>query len=486
MADDHSAPPGAPAAPSIAARLNRLPVTRVHRVAVVCVGLGLFFDTYEVFLTGTLSAVLKEDFELGPDALKAVLASVFVGQFLGALLMGRLADRLGRRRAFVLNLGIYSFFSLVGGLAPNAEVLVAARFLAGLGMGAELALADAYLSDLLPAKVRGRYIAAAYTIGFAGVPAAGFLARWLVPLEPLGVPGWRWMFFIGALGGVLVWALRFILPESPRWLESVGRYQEADGLVTRWEEQAVRSGSALPEPHAEERPIAADRLPVRTLFSRLLVRRTVMSWVLNVCSAFAYYGFGTIAPLVLVAKGYSVVSSLTFLALTYIGYPLGSLLSLPVMERVERRLLIALTAGGMAVSGVMFGYSGSAVAIVLWGFAFTVISNIYSNAYHAYLAEIYPTAIRATATGAAYSISRITTAVLPYVLIPVLDAAGGGAVFAVVAGLIAVLILDVLVLGPRTTGLALEIASGGEDPAATAADGPAPPSAAASSGPAKP
>src|SRR5690606_24413987 len=109
-------------------------------------------------------------------------------------------------------------------------------------------------------------------------------------------------------------------------------------------------------------------------------------------------------------KGYSVVSSLTFLALTYIGYPLGSLLSLPVMERVERRLLIALTAGGMAVSGVMFGYSGSAVAIVLWGFAFTVISNIYSNAYHAYLAEIYPTAIRATATGAAYSISRITTA----------------------------------------------------------------------------
>ncbi|MFD0852821.1 MFS transporter, partial [Actinomadura adrarensis] len=210
------------------------------------------------------------------------------------------------------------------------------------------------------------------------------------------------------------------------------------------------SGAVLPEPRAEEQPIAAERLPVRTLFSRLFVRRTAMSWVLNACSAFAYYGFGTIAPLVLVAKGYSVVSSLTFLALTYIGYPLGSLLSLPIMERVERRLLIAVTAAGMAISGLLFGYAGSAVAVVAWGFAFTVISNIYSNAFHAYLGEIYPTAIRATAAGAAYSVSRLTTAVLPYVLIPVLDAAGGGAVFAVVAAIIAVLVMDVLVLGPRT------------------------------------
>src|ERR1700730_1900060 len=95
-------------APSIAARLNRMPVTRVHWVAIVCVGLGLFFDTYEVFLTGTLSAVLRNDFGLSPDALKIVLASAFVGQCLGAVLLGRLADRVGRRRAFMLNLAIYS------------------------------------------------------------------------------------------------------------------------------------------------------------------------------------------------------------------------------------------------------------------------------------------------------------------------------------------------------------------------------------------
>jgi putative MFS transporter len=443
---------------TIAARLNRLPIGRVHRLAVIFVGLGLFFDTYEVFLAGTLSAVLKTQFGLSPDTLKAVLASAFVGQFLGAIFFGRLADRLGRRQAFVLNLAIYSVFSLIGGLAPNATILVIARFIAGLGLGAELALADAYLSDLLPPKFRGRYLAWAYTTAFLGIPAAGFLARWLVPLKPLGVSGWRWMFFIGALGALLVWVLRRALPESPRWLESVGRSQEADRIVTSWEEDARRSGAELPPPQPDEATVTQDRLPVRVLFTREYARRTFMQWTINGLEVFGYYGFGTLAPLVLLAKGYSVVSSLTFLAFTYIGYPIGSALSLPIIERMERKVLIAAGAAGMAISGLLFGYAPSPFWVVLWGFLFTVISNTFSNAFHVYLGEIYPTAVRATAAGAAYSISRIVTAALPYILIPVLDHWGGSAVFTVVAIALGVLIIDVLALGPRTTGLALEVA----------------------------
>ncbi|WP_345467034.1 MFS transporter [Actinoallomurus oryzae] len=443
---------------SIAARLNRLPIGRVHRLAVIFVGLGLFFDTYEVFLAGTLSAVLKTQFGLSPDTLKAVLASAFVGQFLGAIFFGRLADKLGRRQAFLLNLAIYSVFSLIGGLSPNATILVLARFIAGLGLGAELALADAYLSDVLPPKVRGRYIAWAYTTAFLGIPAAGFLARWLVPLKPLGVSGWRWMFFIGALGAILVWVLRRALPESPRWLESVGRSREADRIVTSWEEDARRSGAQLPPPQPDEAPVSQDRLPVRVLFTREYARRTFMQWTINGLEVFGYYGFGTLAPLVLLAKGYSVVSSLSFLAFVYIGYPIGSALSLPIIERMERKVLIAAGAAGMAITGLLFGYAPSPFWIVLWGFLFTVISNTFSNAFHVYLGEIYPTAVRATAAGAAYSVSRIVTAALPYILIPVLDHSGGSAVFTVVAVALGLLIVDVLLLGPRTTGRALEAA----------------------------
>lgn len=462
------------ARPSIAARVNRMPVIRAHRFAVIVIGLGLFFDTYEVFLSGTLSAVLEDHFTLGQDSLKLVLASAFVGQFLGAILLGRVADRIGRRNAFLLNLLIYSFFSLVGGLAPNAAVLIISRFLAGFGLGAELVLADTYLSEILPPKVRARFLAMAYTISFCGIPVVAFLARGLVPLQPLGLDGWRWLFIIGALGAVIVWILRRRLPESPRWLESVGRVEEAGRLVDEWEKSARTAGLPLPEPNPEERPTAAERLPVRKLFSGVYGKRTFMLWVLNGLEVFAYYGFGTIGPLVLVSKGYSVVGSLLFLALSYIGYPLGSALSLPIVERVERKVLIAVTAGGMAVTGLLFGFAPSPVLVVVWGFLFTLVSNIFSNAFHAYLPELYPTALRATAAGSAYSISRITTAALPFILLPVLSAGGAGAVFGIVAAAMVLLILDVLILGPRTTGRTLELVTDAAAPLRASAPDDAP------------
>jgi putative MFS transporter len=443
---------------SIAARLNRLPIIRPHQLAVLFIGLGLFFDIYEVFLAGVLSGVFEKDFGMGSNAIKAVLASAFAGQFVGAILFGRLADRLGRRRAFLLNLAIYSVFSFIGGLAPNAGILVAARFIAGMGLGAELALADTYLSDLLPAKSRGRYIAWAYTVGFLGVPAAGFLARWLVPLAPLGVAGWRWMFFLGALGAFLVWWLRRRLPESPRWLEAVGRAAEAETVVASWEDAARAAGAVLPPPQ-DEQPIPQDRLSLRTLFEGGYMKRTVMLWIMNALEVFGYYGFGSLATLVLLDKGYSIVTSLTFVSFTFVGYPIGSALSLPIIERVERKTLITASALAMGVFGLLFGYASGGGWIVAWGFLFTMTSNIFSNAFHVYLAEVYPTALRATAAGAAYSISRIVTALLPYILIPVLDHWGGGAVYIIVAIALVLLAINVTVLGPRTTGLALETAA---------------------------
>jgi MFS transporter, putative metabolite:H+ symporter len=453
---------------TVAARLDRMPITRLHVIVVVCVGLGIFFDTYEVLLAGTLSTTLEKQFLLTENSVKAVLASAFVGQFLGAILLGRVADRFGRRRMFLVNLAVYSVFSLVGGLSPNVWLLIVARFLVGVGLGAELALADTYLSDLMPARARGRLIAYAYTIGFLGVPAAGFLARWLVPLAPLGVAGWRWLFFIGALGALVVWALRLFLPESPRWLESVGRDAAADAAMTAWEDSARRAGKVLPEPSPV--PVAPQqRAAARLIFSREYLPRTVMAWLMSVGSAFGYYGFGTIAVLVLASKGYSILSSLTFISLSYIGYPVGSLLSLPIMERVERRLLLAITAAGMAVAGLLYGYAGNPAEVVLWGFVFTLISNIFSNAYHVYLGELYPTALRATGAGAGYSISRIVTAALPYILIPALDDVGSGLVFGIVAAALAVLIADVMVLGPRTTGRTLESLTPPDGAAAAAA-----------------
>jgi putative MFS transporter len=457
---------GSSSGASIAARMDRLPITRSHRRATVAVGLGMFFDIYEVFLAGVLSGVLTTEFHLTKAALAPVLASTFIGMFLGALVLGRAADRYGRRGAFLLNLALYSVFSLLGAFSPNAVWLMVTRFFAGLGLGAELPLADAYLSDLLPARRRGRYIAWAYTISFVGVPFVGFLAHSLFEMTVLGLAGWRWIFIIGALGSVVVFFLRRGLPESPRWLETVGRTEQAEQITARFEAEARADGHELAEP---ESPAGSTVLtdsgtdsrapgvePIRNLFRPPYGKRTGMMLVFHLLQTFGYYGFGTLVPVVLAAKGFPVGQSLLFTAVTYLGYPVGSALSLPFVERLERKFLIIGAALAMALFGLAFGLSHAMAPILIFGFLYTATSNVFSNSYHIYQGEIFPTGLRSTAASGTYALSRLTTAVMPFVLVPLLNNAGAGALFAVVCGAMVVVAVDVAVLGPRTTGRRLE------------------------------
>ena len=447
-----------PTAASIGARLDRMPIGPVHRRLTAVIGVGLLFDTFENNLSGTIGKVLQGAFALDATTLKFVLASTFLGQFLGSLVVGRIADRYGRRRAFLLNLGLYSVFSLLGAFAPTAGWLIAARFLAGVGIGSEQVLSDCYLADVLPASRRGRFIAWAYTLAYCGVPAVGFAALYLVPLSPLGLAGWRWLFLIGSLGSAVVWTLRRGLIESPRWLAARGRVVEADALVARMEDTAPgarpatdTADSAVP---AGEAPDGAAPRP--GAFQPQLRRRTVMLWILCALSVVGYYGFGTLVPEILAAKGFGVVTSLGFTALCFMGYPVGSALAAAVIERIERRTLVALAATAMAVAGIGFGVTRSAALIVVLGFVYTLCSNVFSSACHVYLSEQYPTAIRAGAGGAAYSLSKLATGALPFVLLPVLQHDGAGALFGVVAATTAVLVATVLALGERTTGVPVD------------------------------
>ena len=400
-----------------------------------------------------LATVLTQQFQLTRAALPPIIASSFVGMFVGATLLGRFADVYGRRTAFLVNLGIYSFFTLLGAFSPDVSTLIVTRFLAGIGIGAELPLVDAYLSELLPARHRGRYTAWAYTLGFFGVPAAGFLARLLVPQQPLGIDGWRWMFVAGSLGAAIVWAMRAKLPESPRWLETVGRMSDAEAIVSVMEREAEREGP-LPPPSGES--AAPERGRFRVIFGSRYRRRTLMLCVFHLFQTVGYYGFGTLVPTVLVAKGYSIVTSLTFTSLTFIGYPLGSALSLPIVERIDRRWLIAGSAALMAVFGLALGYASSPAVILASGFLYTATSNIFSNALHIFQVEIFPTSVRATAAGTAYGLSRLSTGAMPFVLVPVLDRFGPTAMFGVVAGALAICIVDIALFAPPTTGRALE------------------------------
>jgi MFS transporter, putative metabolite:H+ symporter len=437
---------------SIAARLDRLPVGAWHRRLIVVVGLGAFFDLYEVFLGGVLGAALTESWSLSSTQKSLVIASAFMGMFVGANVLSVLADRLGRRRMFLVNLGLYSAFSLVTAFAPNLETLVVLRFLAGLGLGAELVLVDTYLAEFLPRRVRGRYLSWAYTVGFVGVPIVALLGARLVASRTIaGLDGWRWLLIFGALGAAVIWAARTRMPESPRWLVSKGRADEAEAVVSGIEER-VRAdvGTDLPEPAADEAGETVRHVPLGEMFRGEYRRRTVMLWIFQVLQTVAYYGFGSLAPVVLVSRGYEVTQSLTFAALSFLGYPIGSALAVPLIDRIERKFLIIGSAVGIAVFGLVFATAGASWLIV--------------TAFHTYQTEIFPTGVRSSAIGIAYSLSRLTSAVLPFVALSLLDAAGPGGVFGGAAVLIALLCVDIAVLGPRTTGRSLEAVA--EAPAA--------------------
>ena len=369
--------------------LEGLPLSRWHWRLVVIVGIGTFFDLYEVFLGGVLAPVLAKEFELGSLGKAMVIAAGFAGMFIGANVLSIAADRLGRRRVFILNLLVYSVFSLLAAFSPNIETFLVLRVIAGIGLGAELVLVDTYLAEFIPAKYRGRMTAWAYTIGFLGVPLAALLGGKLVARnEFLGIDGWRWLLIFGGLGAVFIMAVRTMLPESPRWLESRGRHAEARDVV---ESVAAKVAPDTPMPETFEPTSGStsgdEARSVAEVF-RIAFRdyrsRTVMLIIFQVLQTVAYYGFGTLAPLVLVSKGFEVTESLGYAALSFAGYPIGSLLSVPLVERFERKHLIIASALGIGVCGIVFAASTNVAVIVTAGFLLTAVSNIFSNRFHIY------------------------------------------------------------------------------------------------------
>jgi putative MFS transporter len=156
-------------------------------------------------------------------------------------------------------------------------------------------------------------------------------------------------------------------------------------------------------------------------------------------------------------KHFSIVTTLGYTALIFLGYPLGSLLSIFIVERFERKWLIAGSAIMIGLFGLIFGLATNDFVIVISGFLLTTISNIFSNSFHIYQAEIFPTRMRGTAVGIAYSLSRLTSAVLPFIALPILQAYGAGAVFGGSALIMLIVCLDVGLLGPSSTGKSLEM-----------------------------
>jgi putative MFS transporter len=435
---------------------------------IVLVSLGGVFEFYDLMMTAYISPGLVRAgvFHLGRAGLfgqsdQAGFASAtFFGLFLGTVLFARVADRFGRRTVFTASLIWYAVATLAMAASSSALAIDAWRLAAGVGIGVELVTIDAYVSELAPARLRGRAFAVNQAIQFTAVPAVALACWLLLPHSPLGLAGWRWVMLLGAAGAVVVWVIRAALPESPRWLERAGRLEEARAVMDRLEGLAGAGRSTraanvpvtIPAAHVE-----AGRLS--EAFGPLYRRRTLMLVIFNIFQAIGFYGFGNWAPSLIAAQGHSVMSSLAYAGAIALAYPIGPLLCAPLADRFERKSLIIAAAVSTALLGLAFSGQSAPAAVIALGILLTTSNNLLSFAYHAYQSELYPTRIRARAVGFVYAWSRLSTVLSSFAIAGLLARFGPAGVFAFIAAAMAMVVASVGLLGPRTAGQDLDAIS---------------------------
>ena len=447
----------------ISGRLDALPATRSIWIRVLLISLGGYFEFYDLFFTGYIGPALVRSGILtastqglfGTTGLASFVAAMFSGLFLGTMAFSFLADRVGRRAIFTYSLLWYSAATVMLAFQTDAFGLNFWRFVAGIGVGVELVTIDTYLSEMVPRHLRGRAFAYNQTIQFLAVPSVALLAWLLVPKQPLGFDGWRWVVLIGAAGAILVWIIRLKVPESPRWLANHGRIEEAERIVSDLEAR-VRAEHGRPFPAHATPQVEMQGGRFSEIWKPPYRRRTIMMSIFHVFQTVGFYGFSNWVPTLLISQGIAVTTSLQYTFVIAIAAPFGPLLGALIADRVERKWQIVWAALGMAVFGIAFGQMRAAAGLIAFGVLLTISNNILSFSCHAYQTELFPTRIRALAVGFVYSWSRLSVVLSAFVIAFVLDRFGAPGVFTLIAGSMGVVMLTIGLFGPKTNNLALE------------------------------
>ena len=431
------------------ARLDRLPIGAFHTRVLWLVGLGMFFDSFDNTLSSSvLAAMLKSGWST-LQLNSIFMSATFVGLTIGAALAGWLSDKFGRRFAYQFNLAIFGGMALVSALAPSMHWLIAARFIMGIGMGAEYVMGYGLIIEFVPPSHRGRYLGKLALIGGSGVFVTAVVATFIIPWI-----GWRPMFVIGGIGTLWVWWMRRHLPESPRWLERVGRHAEAEEIMQAIEKDA---GVTAPLPSAPQAPAKEPHwVPLSTLFSRTVIRRTLLAIVVNVICLFGSYSLTGWMPTFFVKQGMSVTHSLGFSAAMMAGWIAGPLFLSYVSDRMGRRTAIMLFAAVCACLGAIYPFLTSATAIVFCGFLLVSSVAIFLTLGLGMTPEMFPTEYRFRGGGVAQMFGRLGLIGSPFIVLELFNSFGiTGVVFAISGAYIFIAIL-IMVAGIETNQQSLE------------------------------
>ncbi|MBU6311963.1 MAG: MFS transporter [Actinomycetales bacterium] len=433
-----------PAATQSLARLDRLPRWPWSRGLLVNLGGSFFFAFFDIVVIGAALPIIIKQFgvsaQMGGWAITAGLVGLIIGSFIGAWLASH------KTRVFALQSALWCFSlgMLLSVFAPELAWLIVARFIAGLGTGADLAIAVTYVAEISPQRARGRITGFTTICGYVGIAIVPFLGFFLVDLVSWG---WRILFAFGALGAVLIVLTRRHMPPSPRLLAERGEDEQLQALVAQAEDRVRARIGELP-PVAPPTPSGIVRRPAIWVISIFTI-----AWVFYY---FGNYGWLTVAPTLFTQNGFAITESLGYIAFANCGLVVGAVASYFLAERVERKWLLIGTLVVWAIALMSIGVIGTSSAIAVLGFVASFTIGLTIPIFYAFTSEHFPSHTRPWGMAWTDGLGHAGGAIAPYILIGLaLPGAFGAMALSGVAAAVMILFTT------RTRGRSLEELTGG-------------------------
>jgi putative MFS transporter len=450
---------------SISSRIESWPFSGFHKRLLLIGGLGYTFDAMDAAVMAFVLPVLRTQWHLTSVQTGYLGSSTYIGYFFGAMVAGMLGDLIGRKRVMMYALLFYCVASLCSAMTHDWPTFLASRIFAGFGSGAESVIIAPYLTEFVAKKYRGSFVGSLAGFFSFGFVAAALLGYFIVPASE---DGWRIVMVITALPVVMLLWWRRALPESPRWLESRGRHQEARDTVDGIERELRGAGVVIDTQsaaQAEAAFAAATAMPVqrasfvsnfKSLWQGKQAKVTAMTWAMWLAITFSYYSFFTWIPGLLIQHGMSITKSFAYSLAMYVAQIPGYFSAAWCNERFGRQKTIAsyMVLGGAAALSMTVLQSNAAIMVAGMCLSF-FMNGTYAGVY-AYTSEVFPTSIRTTGTGVASAVGRVGAIVSPTLVGYIFPVFGFGGVFGVTTVVLIAGAVTVLVMGVKTKGLSLE------------------------------
>jgi putative MFS transporter len=448
---------------AIAERVDALPNVKPIWMIVFLLSIGLFCEIYDASMTVYLAPGLVKAgiFKSGSAGLFGLsdaatfIAATFAGLWIGTLGFSYVSDRWGRLPALRYSMVWYSAMTLIMGFQSSALAIDAFRFLTGIGMGVQIVAVDCLIAEITPKAMRGRAFALSKAIQYCAVPIGALSAQFLIPENPFGVAGWRWLSVVPVVIAAIVLIVQRNLLESPRWLAQRGRIAEANAILDGLEAKVLKLVTTDVLPNQSVAELDTGEM-IHELSKREMTRRILMMSIANFMQAIGYYGFHNWVPTLLQGQGADLSHSLGYSAVIALTFPVAPLVFFLFADKFERKVMLIVGCLCTAVFGMLFAQQSSPLMWIALGALVTIASNLMAFSLHTYQAEIFPTRARARAVGFSYSFTRLSTIFSGYIVAYLLEKFGVTAVFIFLDGALICAAVTVAILGPRTRGLALE------------------------------